>query len=191
MRLKSGITKANEVKFLIAAAAVVAALPLAAQAGGNGKGPRASVSVDTVCSLNKNNATFNVELRVRDKSSGTASASVNAYDITALAKVATGNWENQKALTPSISASGLVLPVPPGGVLQIPVLFSLCKDKAIDPDVAQAKGLNAAAKTTYNDGTVFNMCSDDPNTLDVVEPSGIKLTANDINDIDNACKAMP
>ncbi len=34
--------------------------------------------------------------------------------------------------------------------------------------------------------TVMNMCSDDPETLDV-EPSGIKLSATDIIEINQLC----
>lgn len=174
---------------VVLALAAVAASGAQAQSG-NKQGPRSSVSVDTVCSLNKANATFNVELRVRDKSSKVLGATVSAYEVSALAKVQAGNWDNQYLLE---TKGNNVTPVtvPPGGMVTIPVSFSLCTlDKNLNPIVGSAKGLNAMAKTTYGNGTVLNMCSDDPNTLDVVEPSGIKLSANDINDLTNTCKAQ-
>ena len=37
----------------------------------------------------------------------------------------------------------------------------------------------------------MNMCSDDPETLYMVEPSGIKLDANAIADIEAACASKP
>ena len=157
---------------------------------GNKQGPRSSVSVDTVCSLNKANATFNVELRVRDKSSKSLGATVSAYEVSALAKVAAGNWDGQELLETK-GQTGISLAVAPAGMITIPVSFSLCKDGTINPIVGSSKGLNAMAKTTYGNGTVVNMCSDDLNTLDVVEPSGVKLSFNDLNDITNACKSLP
>ena len=156
---------------------------------GNKQGPRSSVSVDTVCSLNKANATFNVELRVRDKSSKSLGATVSAYEVSALAKVAAGNWDNQQVFA-TLGQTGTNVAVPAGGMVTIPVSFSLCTDKNINPIVDGSKGLNASAKTSYGSGTVMNMCSDDPNTVDVVEPSGIKLSFNDINDIINTCKSQ-
>lgn len=177
---------------VLLALAAVAVSGAQAQSG-NKQGPRTSVSVDTVCSLNKVNATFNVELRVRDKSSKLLGATVSGYEVSPLAKVATGNWkgDNQMVFTTPVKVDGVPQTVPPGSMITIPASFSLCENKDINPIVGGSKGLNASSKTTYNDGTVMNMCSDDLNTLDVVEPAGIKLSASDINDIANVCKSLP
>lgn len=167
--------------------ATLATMSLAADAQ-NRKGPRASVDVVTVCALNKANATFDVELRVSDKTSGSATPIVTAYSISALAKTQTGNWESQEAFA-VINKSGLTQAVP----ATIKESFSLCSGGAINEIVGRSKGLNAMATTTYmadetgESRTVMNMCSDDPATLDVIEPAGIKLTGNDLNDISNAC----
>jgi len=176
---------------VLLALAAVAVGGAQAQAG-NKQGPRSSVSVDTVCSLDKIKATFNVELRVRDRSSNNLGATVTAYEVTPLAKVGPGNWDNQQVFAPAVGATGTALSIASGGMITITrdLSFSLCTDKNINPIVGSSKGLNAMAKTTYGNGTVVNMCSDDPNTLDVVEPSGIKLSFNDINDITNACKSQ-
>jgi hypothetical protein len=115
---------------------------------------------------------------------------VSAYEVSALAKVAAGNWDGQEVLDTK-GQTGVSLAIAPAGMITIPVSFSLCKDGTINPIVGSSKGLNAMAKTTYGNGTVVNMCSDDLNTLDVVEPSGIKLSFNDLNDITNACKSLP
>lgn len=196
----------NGMKVLVVTPAVLAAL--AACGGGSGEGldangqalaagglgPRASVSVATVCSLDKTTANFSVELRVKDKTSGSAVPVVTEYSIAALAKTDAGNWSNQTKFSEVREQfASPYRPVP----TTISASFSLCTGKDINPTIFDAKGLNAMASTTYASSngsdprTVMNMCSDDLDTLDVVEPAGIKLTANDINDISNACKAKP
>jgi hypothetical protein len=152
---------------------------------GNKQGPRASVSVATVCSLNKAvPPTLDVELRVRDKSSGTAKAEVRQWSIAALAKTDSGKWSSLDQFAYA-SATPSPAPAAPTTIKQS---FSLCSL----PD--GTKGLNAMATVVYGlqggageNRTVMNMCSDDPETLDVVEPSGIKLSFNDLNDIAALC----
>ncbi|MDH3673102.1 MAG: hypothetical protein OES46_18390 [Gammaproteobacteria bacterium] len=184
--------------------AIVLVVSLAVAAGPvSAKGSRASVSAATVCALDTSVPEFTVEIRVRDKTSGDAIARVAAWSITALAKTERGNWRNQ-TLFGSASKGGLNLPVP----TRIgPVPFSLCVPDGsgvyhvINPIIAEAKGLNAMAETTYgrlnedtmdveDQRTIMNMCSDDPFTEDVVEPSGIKLNAEDIANIEAACAAL-
>ncbi|MHC4088783.1 MAG: hypothetical protein ACYSVY_00620 [Planctomycetota bacterium] len=177
----------------------VGAGPVSAQPGKNG--PRASVSAATVCAINGSD--FTVEIRVRDKTSGDAIARVAAWSITVLAKTERGNWGNQTRFG-SASEGGVNLPVP---ATIGPVPFSLCVPDGsdvyhvINPIIAEAKGLNAMAETTYgrlnedtmgveDQRTIMNMCSDDPFTEDVVEPSGIKLNAEDIANIEAACAAL-
>ena len=178
------------------AVAGVLAFMLAGQVSAKGKkGPRASVSAATVCDIVDSD--FTVEIRVRDKTSGNAIPRVTAWSITALAKTERGPWANQPDFG-SESQTGLRLPVP----VEIgPIPFSLCvlnefKEYVINPVIADAKGLNAMAEVTYGraDGdevvdqrTIMNMCSDDPETLDIEEPSGIKLTPADIKAIKDAC----
>jgi len=172
---------------------------------GSGQGPRASVSAATVCAIDGSD--FIVEIRVRDRTSGEAIPRVAAWSVDALAKTGRGNWDNQEKFA-GTSLSGLSLPVP---TTIGPVSFSLCvlqppsgvyQYYAINPLVEEAKGLNAMAATTYgrlnqdtwaveDQRTIMNMCSDDPETLDVVEPSGIKLTPQDIELIAAACAALP
>jgi hypothetical protein len=170
---------------VLALAAVVAG---GAQAQSGKQGPRASVSVATVCSLNKAvPPTLDVELRVRDKSSGTAKAEVRQWSISALAKTDSGKWS---ALDQFAQAGETLSPgtaVPPTG-LSIKRSFPLCSL----PD--NTRGLNAMATVVYGlqggggeSRTVMNMCSDDPETFDVIEPSGVKLSANDLNDIAMLC----
>ena len=171
----------------------------------NNMGPRASVSAATVCAIDGSD--FTVEIRVYDKTSGDAIARVTEWSIDALAKIGPGNWDNQEKFA-GASMSGLSLPVP---TTIGPVSFSLCvlqppsgayQYYAINPVVEEAKGLNAMAATTYgrlnqdtwvveDQRTIMNMCSDDTETLDVVEPSGIKLTSQDIELIAAACAALP
>ncbi len=165
------------------------------------KGPRASVAAATVCDVVGSDLT--VEIRARDKTSGDAVAVVSAWSIDALAKDDVGNWGNQ-AIIGNASASGLSTPVP---TTIGPVAFSLCVADGlggfvINPVVEGAKALNAMADTTYgrlnldtlaveDQRTIMNMCSDDPETVDVVEPSGIKLSDADIADIAAACLLLP
>lgn len=159
-------------------------------------GPRAGASAATVCAIEGSD--FTVEIRVRDKTSGDAIPQVTAWSIDALAKTGTGNWDNQEKFADS-SLGGLSLAMP---ATIGPERFSLCVNAGgyyiIDPVIAAAKGLNAMAATTYgrlnqdklvveDQRTIMNMCSDDPETLDVVEPSGIKLTPEDIELIAAAC----
>ena len=67
----------------------------------------------------------------------------------------------------------------------------------IRPELINARAVNGLAEVTYgkDDGaggvsderTISNRCSDDLSTEDVIEPSGIKLTAADLEAIDAAC----
>jgi hypothetical protein len=168
----------------------------------NKQGPRASVSAATVCAIDGSD--FTVEIRVYDKTSGEAIARVAAWSIDALAKTGQGNWSNETVFG-SASEGVLSLPVP---TTIGPERFSLCVLDGsglfyvINPIIAEAKGLNAVAATTYgrlneatwvieDQRTIMNMCSDDLMTLDVVEPSGIKLDAEAIAGIQAACAVLP
>ena len=51
--------------------------------------------------------------------------------------------------------------------------------------------LNQDTLDVEDQRTIMNKCSDDPETLDVVEPGGISLTPEDIELIAAACAALP
>jgi hypothetical protein len=130
------------------------------------KGPRASLSVATVCALDGDY--FTVTIRFYDKSSGSAAPVVTFWGIDALAKTETGNWSNQITFDADSD-------IDPGNLDDIARTFD------ISGLPAGAKAVNASVTVTYDSDdpggdlrTIENMCSDDPNT-GVVEPSGIKL----------------
>lgn len=175
---------------------LLASQPLLAQGK---KGPRASASAATVCDVVGSD--FVVEVRVRDKTSGTAIPVLAAWNIDALYKSGRGPWANQTVFASS-SDSGLTTPIP---TTIGPIAFDLCIPDGlggfvINPQIAGAQGLNASADTTYGNlntdtgavedqRTIMNMCSDDLVTEDVIEPSGIKLTGDVLDAISNACLA--
>lgn len=178
----------------------VLVLLLAVQVSAQGKkGPRASASAATVCDII--GPDFITEIRVRDKTSGDAIPRVTAWNITAYSKTQQGPWANQIEFV-SMSEGGLSLPLP---VTIGPVAFSLCVLNAqsqfvINPVIAEARALNAMAEVSYgrladdevtivDQRTIMNMCSDDPETMDI-EPSGIKLSPADIADIAAACDGL-
>jgi len=194
--INSSLTAACAVALLVASGASNAA-------PGNGQGPRGSVAAATVCQVDGSD--FLVEIRVRDKTSGSATAAVAAWSASAIYKD-TGNWNNASVLATN-SASSLTLAVP---TTIAAGAFSLCSPAfdssgqivgyEINPDIAGAKGLNVNATVTYgtlsgtsvNDQrTIMNSCSDDLDTLDVVEPEGIKLTWDVLVAISDACLAKP
>lgn len=162
------------------------------------KGPRASATSATVCAVQGSD--FTVRLTLRDKTSGDAIPILTAWSIDALAKTGKGRWAQQEVFA-SASAGGLGVPIPNGGG----VPFLLCVPDGlggfvINPVIEGAKGLNASTEVTYgrlntdtgaveDQRTIMNMCSDDPATEDVVEPSGIALDPIDIADIAIACLA--
>ena len=159
------------------------------------KGPRASVSVATVCDLVDTDLV--VDSKIRDKTSGDAIALVSVWKIKA-SYLERGVRGNQWQTLMSDEQSGLQLPVP----VMVGSKFSLCAaGGGIRSELENARALNGLATITYgkDDGyggvaderTINNRCSDDPQTLDVVEPSGIKLTRSDIAAIDAACRWSP
>ena len=185
------INEANEMTKsklnIITATAVTLGLSLAlltAPVSAAKKGPRASLSAATVCDISRdeftgivNSTEFNVTIKLTDKTSGSGTPVVTAWNVKALAKTGRGNWDNQVMFD---SASG----GPEADLSDIVVAFDLCK---LGSD---AKAVNAAASITYeiNSGgdprTIENMCSDDPATEEV-EPAGIKLSPADLDAISN------
>ena len=178
-------------------AAVVLAVSLALGVGqvsaAGKKGPRASVSVATVCEHEYGGTTLTVELRIRDKTSGDAIPLVTNWNIDA-SFLERGVRGNQWQTFASEGQSGQL-----GVPVTITSTFDLCAvTGGILPELKNARTLNGLAEVTYgkSDGaggvngflrTINNRCSDDPKTLDVVEPSGIKLSRNEVADIDAAC----
>lgn len=156
------------------------------------KGPRASVSVATVCSLDGTDLT--VELRIRDRSSGDVTPLLTAWSVDA-SYLERGVPGNQWQPLTSDGQSGLQQAIP----VTIASTFSLCAaGGGIRPELADARALNGLAEVTYgrDDGaggvtglrTIRNRCSDDPETPDVIEPSGISLTPADVAQIDLLCQ---
>ncbi len=89
---------------------------LAGPASAVKKGPRASVSVATVCAIDGSN--LEVEIRVTDKTSGDAVPVVTGYVAKAVAKTAPGNWQNQTFLeTQSANGWSQSVPKTPGGII--------------------------------------------------------------------------
>jgi len=172
--------------------ALVALVLLITVAGAaQAKGPRASVKVVTVCSLDGTD--LNVELRVRDVTSGNATPLVSAWNVDA-SYLERGVPGNQYQTLASAGESGLQLAVP----VTILSSFSLCAESGgIRPELDDARTLNGLSSVTYgkDDGaggvaderTVSNRCSDDPETEDVIEPNGIPLSVADVAAIDAAC----
>ena len=162
--------------------------PVAANAGG-GKGPRASVSVATVCALDGTD--FTVELRIRDKTSGDAIPLVTAWNID-FSYLTRGVPGNQWQTFSSDSEGGIQLGVP----VTITSTSSLCAfGGGIRAELDDARAINGLAEVTYgtqrgtsvvDERTIRNRCSDDPMT-EAIEPAGIKLTAADLAAIDAAC----
>jgi hypothetical protein len=105
---------------------------------------------------------------------------VTTWSVNAKAKTKRGNWDDQTMF--DSKAGG-----PQGDLSDINIPFDLCKL----PN--GAKAVNAAAMITYDIDsggdlrTIENMCSDDPNTRDVIEPAGIKLSPADIEAIYTLC----
>ncbi len=180
----------------LALSLAVAAGPAAAQNSNSGKkGPRASVSAATVCALDGTD--FTVEIRVRDKTSGDAIPLVSAWNVDA-SYLERGEPGNQWQTFQSAGESGVQLSVP----TTISSTFSLCAATGgIRPELVDARALNGLTLITYgkDDGAggvadtrnINNKCSDDPETLEVIEPAGIKLTEADIYFIDVACALTP
>lgn len=169
---------------IITSTAITLGLSLAlvtAPVSAAGKGPRASVSVATTCSLDGTDFTVNVA--VRDKTSGDAVAEVSAWDITAVHRDR-GEPGNASSPFGSASAGFLTEGVP----FTVSRTFSLCDGDALRNDLTEARALNAEVSVTYGppSRTVNNRCSDDP-TTEEVEPAGIKLSPADLDAIDYLC----
>ena len=169
---------------IIMAAAVTLGLSLAlvtAPVSAAGKGPRASVSVATTCSLDGTDFTVNVA--VMDKTSGDAVAKVSAWGIAAVHRDR-GEPGNASSTFGSASASFLTEGVP----FTVSHTFSLCNGDALRNDLTEARALNAEVSVTYGppSRTVNNRCSDDPTTVEV-EPAGIKLSPADLEAINALC----
>ena len=150
------------------------------------KGPQASVSVATTCSLDGTDFTVNVA--VRDKTSGDAVAEVSKWDITAVHRDR-GEPGNTSYTFGSASEGSLTKGVP----FTVSRTFSLCGNDALGndalrEDLDEARALNAEVSVTYGppSRTVNNRCSDDPTTGEV-EPAGIKLSPADLDAIDALC----
>lgn len=169
----------------------LALLLTAGAADAGKKGPRASVSVATVCSLDGTDLT--VELRIRDKTSGDAIPLVSAWDID-FSYLERGTPGNNWQTFASDGQGGVQIGVP----VTLSSTVSLCAALGgIRPELINARAVNGLAEVTYgkDDGaggvsderTISNRCSDDLSTEDVIEPSGIKLTAADLEAIDAAC----
>ena len=162
-----------------------------------GKGPRASISVATVCEHEFGETTLTVELRIRDKTSGNAIPLVTDWNIDA-SLLERGVPGNQWQTFASEGQSGQI-----GVPVTIKRVFDLCAmTGGILSVLDDARTLNGLAEVTYgkSDGTggvsgplrtINNRCSDDPETLDVVEPSGIKLSPEELEAIDAACPMAP
>ena len=174
---------------VLAFSLVVAAIPAGAES--NKKGPRASVSVATVCEHDYGATTLTVELRVRDKTSGNATPLVDDWKIDA-SYLERGVPGNQWQLLDTVAeTANKAVPV------TITETFSLCAATGgIRDELLNARTLNGLATVTYGKvsesgvddvRTVNNRCSDDPKTLNVIEPSGIKLSREEIDAIDVAC----
>jgi hypothetical protein len=153
------------------------------------------VSAATVCKLEGTDLI--VETRIRDKTSGDAIPLVSAWNVDA-SYLERGIPGNQWQTFASAGESGLQLSVP----TTITSSFSLCAALGgIRPELVDARALNALVEIQYgkNDGyggiadtrTINNKCSDDSETLDVLEPAGIKLTEADLALIDAACPVPP
>lgn len=151
------------------------------------KGPRASLSAATVCDISRDESTgiinstdFNVTIRLTDKTSGRGFPVVTLWSVNALAKTERGNWGNQVRF--DFAAGG-----PETDLQPIDIMFDLCE---LPPG---AKAVNADAMITYDIDSgggprdIENMCSDDPNTDDVEEPAGIKLSPADREAISSLC----
>lgn len=155
-------------------AAAVALVANGADARGP-KGPRGSVSASTVCELKLTDttATFDVEIRLADKSSG-AGVPVGVSTVVDLAgKDSPGRWEYQPVLATELGGVFDILPA------TITESFDLCA-----VDLTGIRALNALVALTYHDGneterTINNRCSDDPATLKI-EPAGIKIDPDEI-----------
>jgi hypothetical protein len=145
------------------------------------KGPQASVSVATTCSLDGTDFTVNVA--VRDKTSGDAVAEVSAWDITAVHRDR-GEPGNTSYTFGSASAGSLTEGVP----FTVSRTFSLCDGVELRNDLNEARALNAEVSVTYGppSRTVNNRCSDDP-TTEEVEPAGINLSPADLDAINYLC----
>lgn len=174
---------------LITAAALVTTLglsmallsaPVSAERGGinNGpKGPQGSLGAATVCEI-VDTTTFRVTIRLTDKSSGSGESVVTSATVDALAKTK-GNWNNIVAFD---TQSGAV-----NGLNDIVVDFDLC-DSSVTTKAVNAEALIVyTAKEGAEPRNIENRCSDDLDTIDVVEPAGIKLSPDDLMAINTAC----
>ncbi|MDH3279867.1 MAG: hypothetical protein OEQ18_01910 [Gammaproteobacteria bacterium] len=144
-----------------------------------GKGPRPSVSVATVCSVNPATAELVVKTTVRDKSSGGVIPGVSEVALTAVQK---GTRDSRVDFAWSTASFDPAIDGEVNSEFMHDDSFSLCELRG--DDLAAVKALNATAEVTYQDSddpdpetrtyTVTNHCSDDPDTA-AVEPSGIKV----------------
>ena len=178
------IFKPTQTAHLLVALGLSLAL-IAAPASAAKKGPRASLSAATVCELD--GADLNVTIRLTDKTSGSGEALLTSYDINGLAKTVPGKWVDDRDTFATKSS----VFTPATDVRSHTESFNLC-----GLDLDSVKGLNASASISYrlNGGaindetrTITNMCSDDPATIDLVEPAGIKLTSELIANIEAKC----
>jgi len=167
-----------------------------APASAAGKGPRASVSSSTTCSLDFNGAAFLVvTTTLENKSSGATVPEVRDWsELTATIKTGPGpGFEDlQSVLVEDIE--GIDLPMDVNPTLTLSYNFPLCDAGGVLDKVAGARELNGVAMINYgisggvDDETreVVNRCTDpDPN--DGVDWGGGIRVADVIADIEAAC----
>lgn len=165
---------------------------------GNGpNGPRASIGVVTTCALSYDRTKLFATSYVTNQSSGNVEPFVTGSTFNGLAKNTTGNWGKQ---WPFDTAYGdftggvpYVQAINAGHVDPDTYEFIAGLDLCEIPDYVldKVKAVNVMATIFYQDGMVQNMCGDNPDTIDVIEPDGIALTAYDIAAIRRNCPDLP
>ena len=154
------------------------------------KGPRASVSSSTTCSIEYNGAaTLVVTTILENKSSGNKVPEVRENSMLE------GTYKDLPGPAFELLGTVLVLPVPQdvNPTLTLMAEFPLCDAEGVREEVAGARELNGLATIYYGlsgdigeTRTVVNRCTD-PDPYDGVDEGGGIKVADVIADIEAAC----
>ncbi len=163
---------------------------ITAPASAAGKGPRASVSSSTTCSLDFNGgASLVVTTTLENKSSGATVPEVRD------GSMLEGTYKVGPGQAFGYLGTVMVEPVPQDvyPTLTLSAEFPLCEAGVVRVEVARARELNGLATINYGisggDGetrTVVNRCTD-PDPYDGVDEGGGIRVADVIADIEAAC----
>jgi len=167
-----------------------------APASAAGKGPRASVSSSTTCSLDLNGgASLVVTTTLENKSSGATVPEVrDSSTLAGTYKTGPGQGFDYLGTVFVEDIEGIDLPVDVDPTLTLSYEFPLCDAEGVRDDVAGARELNGLAMINYGisggDGDetrqVVNRCTD-PDPYDGVDEGGGIKVADVIADIEAAC----